>query len=170
MKLHPHEGFLNSASVKYLKGQVLQQLGWVWLKQLWALWTHMYMVGVGPGQTLSCLHSSHSRSRCTATADLGCDLNGSVPVAWWKNCLRVTRAAYPHQGWDWEQCQQQVILWAHTMGERGQNGAHSQLVNSSREGLLSGFTPSGTALIPPTLHYRSEIQLRNRSKGLYSNN
>jgi len=43
-------------------------------------------------------------------------------------------------------------------------------VNSSSGGKLSGCSPSGSAPIPPTSHYRSKSQLRNRSGGLYSKN
>ena len=77
--------------------------------------------------------------------------------------------AYPQLRWDWEQCQQQCNLRAYTKGKRWHNRTHSQ-VNSSRGGILSGFSPSASASNPPTLHLRSKTQWRNRFGGLYSNN
>ena len=41
-------------------------------------------MGVGPDQSLSCLHSSHSKSRSMTTAVLGPNLSGPAPVAKWK--------------------------------------------------------------------------------------
>ena len=76
--------------------------------------------------------------------------------------------AYPWLRWDWEKCQEQCDLGVQTTGEEWHNRVHPQ-VNSSRRGILSGFPPIGSAPIPPTLHSRSETQLRNRSGGLYSN-
>ena len=72
--------------------------------------------------------------------------------------------AYLQLRWDQEQC----VLWVHTVGERGQNKARSQ-VNSSRGGMLNGFFPSRSVQIPLTLQHRSETQLRNRSGAIYSN-
>ena len=40
------------------------------------------------------------------------------------------------------------MLWTQTMDERGQNRAHSQ-VNSSRGGILSGFSPNESVPILP---------------------
>ena len=48
------------------------------------------------------------------------------------------------------------------------NRTHPQ-VNSSRGGILSSFSPSRRVPIQPTLHCRSEIQLRDKSGDLYSN-
>ena len=51
----------------------------------------------GLGQvSVSCLHSSHSGSRCTTTIVVGPDFNRSVLVAWWKLCLRDTRVNCQH--------------------------------------------------------------------------
>ena len=132
---------------------------------------HIHM-RVGPGQSLSSLHSSHSRSRWTTTARAGtwpqwiCT-NGLVKTT--PESHQGHLLAYPRLWWDWEQCQQQCTLWARTTGKRWHNRAHSQ-VNISRGGILRGFSPSGSASIPPTSHCRSETQLRNRSLGLYFNN
>ena len=76
--------------------------------------------------------------------------------------------AYPRLRGCWEQFQQQCNLWANTMGEKWHNRVHSQ-VNSSREGKLSVFSPSGSAPISPTAYCRLETQLRNGSEGLYYN-
>ena len=40
-------------------------------------------------------------------------------------------------------------------------------VNILRGAILSGFSPSGCAPIPPASQHRSEIQLRNRSGALF---
>ena len=59
---------------------------------------------------------------------------------------------------------------SHTKSKRRHSRAHSQ-VNNSIGGILSGFSPGRSAPIPPTLHHRSETQLRNprkRSRSLYS--
>ena len=57
-----------------------------------------------------------------------------------------------------------VTLWVHTLGERGHSRVHSE-VSSSTGGILSASSPSGNAPILPTLHNRSETQLRNRFWG-----
>ena len=83
-----------------------------------------------------------------------------------------------HQGWlmvfpalrrGQGQHQQQFPLWAHTVGERWHNRAHS-LVNcsSGRRGKLSGSSPSGSAPILTILHCSSEMQVRKGSGGFYS--
>ena len=97
-KLRSHtsvDGFLNLVPAKHPKGQqVLRQLRRVWLSSC-GLCGHR-PTGGAPDQYLGFLHSSDTASRCTTTAVLGPDLSGSVLVALWKQCLKVTRSNCQH--------------------------------------------------------------------------
>ena len=57
-------------------------------------------VGTGPGQGLSCLHSSHRGAKCMTTAVPGPDFSGSVLVLLWKQCLRDRANFWDIQDWD----------------------------------------------------------------------
>lgn len=82
----------------------------------------------------------------------------SVDPHWWPGEKMPERnqgqlLAYPHLKWDWESSAINNVCCEPT-----------QWVNSSNRGTLRGSSPSGSTPIPPTLHHRWEIQLRNRSK------
>ena len=105
-------------------------------------WVH---VG-GLGQvSVSCLHSSHSGSRCTTTIVLGPDFNTSVLVAWWKQCLRDTRVNCQHT-YDWggaEGCANNMYF------VRPHKREHWHM-NSSSRGILRSSSPTGSPTIRHT--------------------
>lgn len=107
-------------------------------------------------QSLSCPHSAQRGSICMITIILKPEFSH---LCWWpgQNTLETPGpiASILTVSLGQEQCQQQYNLWVCTLGQRWHNRAHPQ-INSSREGILSVFSPSGSAPSPPTSHTTDE--------------
>ena len=126
-------------------------------------------IGIGPGQNLSFLRNSQSRSRCMIAAVQGPDFSDlhrwpGENNAWETSgptasilTVKVGLRAVPV-----------TVQFVSTMGEKWHSRIHSQ-VNSSRGGKpsdLSQWECSNSAY----LTLKSATQLRNRSGAPYSNN
>ena len=133
----------------------------VWPQQLWVLWAPAR--GAWLDQGLSCLHSSHRRSRCVTVVVLGPGSRGFVLGALGTQCLWDTRVHCQHsRGWG---------------GTKG--SANSGVLCTPAQWVTTVTTEATTGRaqrntwwsvpVPPTLYCSSEMQLRTRSGGFYSN-
>ena len=115
----------------------------------------------------SCLYSSQRCATIIACLLQSWDLTSVARTGGWVKTMHKGHqhqiSAYQQLRWGQEKCQQPYTSWACTVDERGYNRTHSQ-VNNFRRDIFSGFWPSGSTLILPTLHYITETQLGNKSR------
>ena len=153
-------GFLNSVLVGHLNRQVFLQLWWDWVYQLWTLWACICGGWARPESELPPQLWQRSgtwpqwicaRAHMTTTT---WELPGPiVNIFIVKVGLTAVPTVYTLSPQQARRIQQSTLI-----------GELCQRRNTQC------FPPSGSALIPPALHFRWETQLSNWSAGLYSNN
>ena len=129
-------------------------------------------MGAGLGQSLNCLKSSHSGSRCSTTTVPGHDFSGSMLVDLWKQQLRDTKANRWHSKVEMRPTDGANNGVPCVLAQRvtGDTAEHTRWWTALAE-KHSGSSPSGSALFASAWHYSSEKiwglplqQLGNRSR------